>query len=358
MKLSLTTAHWLAAALAGLALAVTAVATALGWRELPPPFIWLDVAVVYVVAALPLLASTATAALLQMPLRLSSLALVTLETAVLIFIPRLYIHARCQRDLREAGQLAYDSRFGEASALAHRTLDLQPNARFGNNSVAAFAKSMDQIVRGIEQRLEKLLAEATTDTQRIQCADGLAILGKTNEALAMLDSSATITNEPQACILRGTLYENQRQWQVARDWYARGKIAWDARPASAERSVGLAQAIRGIAYCQRKLGHLHAAEAAWQGLLALSPSADRHLLLAQFYEDTQQTAKAQFHAYQAMQLAPAGDFTQHQARQIQNKLLTSHFGCLGIIGDNWLRPNVPIPVEDGTRRSDGEGLTK
>jgi len=346
MNLSLQKSHSLAASLAGLILAAAAIATFLGWRDLPPPFIWLDVAAVYFLAALPLLASLATAIVLQLPLRRSSLAILLVEIAALLVIPRLYIHARCQRDLREATQLARDSRYGEASALAHRVLALQPNAQLGSNSAAAFAKSMDQIVARIEQHLNELLAEPKTDAQRIQCADGLAMLGKTREALAMLDSSKTLADAPSARNLRATLHESQRHWQTALDWYVRGKAAWQAQPQSADRSAGLMQSTRGIAFCQRKLGHLHAAEAAWQELLALSPTADTHLLLAQFYEDTQQTGKAQFHARQAMQLAPGNNLIQHQARQLETKLLTSHFGCLGItVGDDQQPLTLPLNTQ-------------
>src|SRR3954447_17131154 len=106
MNLPLPKSHSLAAILAGLLFAATAIATALGWHELPPPFIWPDVAAVYLLTALPLLASLATAAAVQFPLRWSSLALRALELPVLLIVPRLYIHARCRHDIREALQLA------------------------------------------------------------------------------------------------------------------------------------------------------------------------------------------------------------------------------------------------------------
>src|SRR5262245_16581277 len=305
MKLSLTAAHSFAAALAGVVLVLASIATAFGWTDLPPPFASVDVAVVYVLAALPLLASLTTAALLQLPLRPSSFAILCVELATLAIIPRLYIQARCQRDFGEALQLAHDSHYGEASALAHRIVELQPNDRLESNSVAAFAKSMDQIVHRIEQRLNELLPHVETDAQRVQCADGFALLGKTREAITMLDASPTLANDPQACTLRGSVYDNQRHWQLARDWYVRAKAAWHVQPDSDVRSTGLAQATRGIAFCERKLGRLSQAEAAWQDLLDLTPTAETHLLLAQFYEDTQQTAKAQFHAQQATELAPA-----------------------------------------------------
>jgi len=60
--------------------------------------------------------------------------------------------------------------------------------------------------------------------------------------------------------------------------------------------------------------------------LTLAPDADSHFLLAQFYEDTQQTASARRHAQRAVALAP--ERYQERAEQLLNKLATFHFGCL------------------------------
>jgi tetratricopeptide (TPR) repeat protein len=73
--------------------------------------------------------------------------------------------------------------------------------------------------------------------------------------------------------------------------------------------------------------HNALAEAAYQQLLELDPSADTHFLLAQFYEGTQQAAKAQFHARQAMALAP--DRYDQAGQRLIDKLITHHFGCWG-----------------------------
>ena len=95
----------------------------------------------------------------------------------------------------------------------------------------------------------------------------------------------------------------------------------------------MARAVTGVAFCERKRGHLREAEAAWQELLSLAPTAetqaDAHFLLAQFYDDTQQTEKSQFHVQQAMKLDP--EQYVEPGRQLLSKLVTSHFGCVGII---------------------------
>jgi hypothetical protein len=76
------------------------------------------------------------------------------------------------------------------------------------------------------------------------------------------------------------------------------------------------------------LGHYARAETAYQQLLALSPTADTHFLLAQFYEDVQRTSLAAEHARRAMALAP--ERYQQPGEQLLDKLVTLHFGCWGL----------------------------
>jgi tetratricopeptide (TPR) repeat protein len=358
MNLSLAKSHALAAVVAGLALAAAALAAAFGWDELPPPFIWLDIAVVYFLAALPLAASLVTAVLFQLPRRQTTFPILLVESVTLVFLPQLYIHARCTHDVNLAVQLSRDSRYGEAHILLHRVLSLRPNAQWNGISVADAARNIDNIVRRLEQRVAPPLPENPTADECLERAELLAILGRTADALATLDS-AVLADSPQADNLRGIIQETLGHWSTARDSYARGMAGMQSQPDSPARLPAIQESTRGIAFCERKLGQLHQAEAAWQQLLSLAPTAETHMLLAQFYEDTQQTAKAQFHAEQATQLAPANSPIPRQARQLQNKLLTSHFGCLGIISDNWLRPPTVLrPGESAERSEAGEGLTK
>jgi hypothetical protein len=330
MKISLTQAHALAAAVAGVVLGGSAIASGIfGWREMPVPFVWLDVAVVYCLSALPLAASLAVAALLQLPCRKTSLVVLGFEALVLLFVPQFYIHARCRRDLSEAIQLSRDSRYGEMSVLLHRIIALHPSATWRGNPLPQVAANTDQIVLQFEERVAIPLPDDASDQSRIDRAGQLCVLGRTREAVAVLDSSLALASSPAACNLRGTICESQAQWAAARDWFLRARVASERLPDSPDREPSLAQAITGIAFSERKLGHLREAEAVWQELLALSPTADSHFLVARFYEDTQQAAKAQFHARQAIVIAP-----EHYAvsgRLLIDKLITSHFGCWGVV---------------------------
>jgi tetratricopeptide (TPR) repeat protein len=86
--------------------------------------------------------------------------------------------------------------------------------------------------------------------------------------------------------------------------------------------------VRGIAYAERKLGRYPQAEAAYQRLLELSPTADTHFLLAKFYEDTQRADLARQHARRAMRLAP--ERYEASGQELINSLAVRHFGCFSV----------------------------
>ena len=198
---------------------------------------------------------------------------------------------------------------------------------------------IDEIMHRIEARLMAPLSGDATDEERIARAKDLAMLGRNREAIAVLDSLPALTDSAPACNLRGTIYETQSQWRTALAWYAKARSTWHSLADSQERTAGLIQATTGVAFCQRKLGRLREAEAAWQELLTLSPTADTHFLLAQFYEDTQQAAKARFHADQAVRLDPST--YAKQAHALTNKLVTSHFGCAAVFSAD-RSPSTPF----------------
>lgn len=326
--MSLTTANKLAACIAGCALAAGAIASGgLGYKSAPWPFVWLDVAVVCFIAALPLAALLTIALFHKRPRHGAVLAVCALELAVLIVVPRLYIHARCRRDLAQIDGLLAQSRFGEARLLVHRVLALERHAVINGTPLSVLAAEVDRVVEQIEARVAVQPHLQASNDALVEQARYLAMLGRVNEALGVLGRSPALDDHPPACNLRGTIYETQEQWRLARYWYARGNGAWAAAHTT-DNTAGQAQALIGIALCERKLGRIGEAETNWQELLRLSPTADSHFLAAQFYEDTQQAAKALHHANIAAQLAP--ERYKRAGQELIDKLQTSHFGCLGV----------------------------
>lgn len=311
-----TKTHSVAAAVAGLALLVSAIAPGH------------DVALVIFVAALPLLASLAAIALQRGQWSADLLAVLIVEIAVVIFVPRLYLHARTQSDAARVVDLAEQSRIGESRKLVHQALALSPNATWRGQPLRLAAENLNRAVSQIEARVGVPLPRSALLAEHLGRARDLAMLGRTSEALRELDAVPEVDRLPDAMNLRGAIHETRGEWRAAGERYARAKEDWLTREESQERTAGLMKAITGIAFCERKLGRLREAEAAWQERLKLFPTAESHFLLAQFYEDTQQAPKARFHAQEAVRLDPK-HHTQ-QGRQLMDKLVTSHFGCLGV----------------------------
>jgi tetratricopeptide (TPR) repeat protein len=323
----LTKTHSVAAVITGVALVATAIAPGH------------DVALVWFIAALPLLASLTAIFLQGAAWNRHLLAVVGVEIAVLIVVPRLYIHARCQSDAARVVELAQQSRIGEAQVLAHHVLALSPNATWKGNSLKLAADNLDREARIIEDRVAVPVSPSARFSERLARVRDLAILGRTSEALQVLNALPSAINSPVACNLSGTIHESRSDWRKAREWYGRSKDGWLQQEHSEQRTAGLVQAVTGIAFSERKQGRLREAEAAWNERLELEPTAESHFLLAQFYEDTQQAQKARFHAQEAIRLEP-DRYTQH-GRRLLDKLVTSHFGCLGVFSAE-ASPSTPF----------------
>jgi tetratricopeptide (TPR) repeat protein len=88
----------------------------------------------------------------------------------------------------------------------------------------------------------------------------------------------------------------------------------------------------GSAYCYRRLGRLSEARACYLRLLEINPNADTHFLLAQFFEDIQETSSAQHHALEAARLDP--DRYRESGHQLIRKMRALHFRCLSVSGDS------------------------
>lgn len=287
-----------------------------------------DVWLVQAACALPL-ALTLAGLLRKQPAAIGTLVWTLAAPAVLaLIVPWVYREARWRHDLHELQGLLEQSRLGEAQPLATLLSRLDSWAKLEGVPLNLLASEIDELVSALQARTKRPLAKDAGDDDHISRAQDLAMLGQTDEALRVLDAVPALADSPAACNLRGTIHETRREWPQAREWYRRAKTAWQPLPESAEKTAGLVQAATGIGFAARKLGRYREAEAAYQEVLALSPTADSHFLLARFYEDTQQAGKAQQHARAAMSLDP-GRYSQ-PAGELIDKLVTLHFGCWGV----------------------------
>jgi len=378
----LTTALRSAAAIGAVLVGVAMVASGLfAWQDMPAPFVWTDVALVQLLCSLPLAAvigayarirggpalclalgalcglaaaglwtvdSTRTAiafcaasgvmllvVAMQGPLHSRDrghenlLAVALVGLVIIIGLPWVYLQARRSHDDRELAELLEQSRLGEARTLARQSLALEPNRQFRGQQLREVADELDRAVREIESRVVVPLPPGNADEARLARARDLAMLGRTAEALKLLDDSASLAELPRALTLRGTIHQTRSEWLFSLEAFRRAAAMLESLPPSPERKPVLLEATTGIAFAERKLGHNAAAEAAYQEVLRLDPSADTHFLLAQFYEGTQQAVKAQFHARQAMTLAP--ERYEQAVQRLIDKLVTHHFGCWGAV---------------------------
>jgi len=303
-------------------------------ESFPAPFYWSDVALVSLLATLPLMA--VCAAWLQLAWvrdktpasssRASHLMIWLAALLCALLLPRMYVQARCRHDLARLDELTAQSRVAEASALARGLAGLAPSATFRGLPIKSVALEMTGWEYELRDRTSSPLPAGAADEDRLARARDLAQLGEGEQALASLASSPAFSTSHEGNYLRGLVYLDRGQFTEAlAAFQSAGRSLGAPSPEIAARKIEL---IRQEAYCQRKLGRYAEAEAAYRDLLALDPSADTHFLLAQFFQDSQQIRLAQLHAQAAMQLDSARYHGPGQ-RLIDN-LITSHFGCWGV----------------------------
>jgi tetratricopeptide (TPR) repeat protein len=264
---------------------------------------------------------------------------VAIAAVVLVAIPWTYLAARTRDDLRRLEQLLAQSRLGEALELAAATWQVDPRAQFDGRPLSGTVAELERTVTEIATRASAPLAIEDRPEPYLARARDLAILGQTTPALAALDAAPRGAESPAVQLLRGTIHETRGQWAAGeaayeRAWQLIGRELRTAEPAAGpsppaeEIAAALAQAITGVAFCQRKAGNYDAAAKTYAELLALAPTADTHFLLAQFYEDAQATERAHQHARQAMALDP--ERFDSRGELLLDKLRTRHFGCFRV----------------------------
>lgn len=250
--------------------------------------------------------------------------IIVLSFAVLVVVPCVYVGARSRHDLARLGEMLGQHRFGEAQPLASSISLLAPAEELNGIPLSRVTAELGEIVRRLESAVASPEHRDGTGNGRLQRAVNLAMLGRTDEAIETLTPLA----RPEAHNVRGMIFQFRHDWHASLQAYQMARQGWDLRAESAERVHGLVQAVKGIALARRYLGQAPEAEAAYQEVLKLAPTADTHFLLAQFYEDAQDAAKSRAHARQAMSL----DSKRYQTpgEELIRKLSVFQFGCWGV----------------------------
>lgn len=244
-------------------------------------------------------------------------------------VPAAFLESRQTYFQSKLAEYVAKSRLGQARRLADQLSVSSSNLKFGNATIRQVSLELDDRVRQIERQLSTQLSPTETVNQRLERARLCAILGRVAEAQQVLKPLVTADpTHPPSCVLLGTAYEWAEDWTTSLGWYLKAREGLVPYSQSPSARPLLLQATKGIAYTQRKQGRLREAEAAYQEALELSPTADMHFLLAQFYEDGQQSAKALQHVRTAM--AMDRQRFDSPGRDLIDKLVTQHFGCLSV----------------------------
>ena len=264
---------------------------------------------------------------------------ILVTTAVALCMPALYVSARCRHDVVALNELLEQSRFGEAQLAARGLVRLSPAMQWRGRAIAALSRDLDRQVRALQQEVARPLSGNESPDVVLQRARSLAMLGQAPQALRvlqlLLDSSDSEAVSAAANDLAGTIAESGSHWEQARAHHQQAKEQWSELPKNADSKAGLIRSETRLAYCDRKLARYDLAEKEYRQALELSPTADMHFLLAQFYEDIQQSTKSRSHARRAMEMDPRN--YRAEGTKLINKLMIGHFGCLGIASAEYSR---------------------
>jgi len=232
------------------------------------------------------------------------------------------VHAR-QTELQE---LLAQSRLNEARRLAGELVLADPGCEISGQPIGLLSRQLNEHLQILSQQARLLSADHSLGG-RIESGRILAILGERDAAIECL--TAAIEQQPrsaQTWQILGAVYEHQEEWSDALQAYQTAAELWPHNTTLDEDMSGQIAAWKGIAFVQRKQGRLREADAAYQQLFAIAPTAANHFLLAQFYESAERSATAIAHARQAATLDP----TNYGAPAVDliRKVSQGGFGCL------------------------------
>lgn len=243
-------------------------------------------------------------------------------------VPLVYVAARCRHDEILIEELVGQSRFGEADRRIREIRQLAPSMLERSTFLKQRSNEIANVVAELESQIANASQTTMTIEKRLDHCRRLAMLGRSDQALVELAPLLTATTNAPAWDLAGTIRETIGEWDQAKASHERAIRAWQSQPASSLRDVGLVRSALRLAHCERKLGNYGVAESHYMEVLAAMPTAENHFLLAQFYEDMQQASKAYAHARQAMTLDSRR--YQESGKKLIDKLQRGHFGCFQV----------------------------
>jgi len=221
-----------------------------------------------------------------------------------------------------------NQRLALARTITHSWSHLAPEAKWNGESVRSLDREIENEVARIRSTLERLSPEEAQSNPGIVASLYLQLddfAGAVKTIRPHLEAAAP---SPFAWDTYGLILQRQERWIESEQAYRKAYELWTAEVPDQQNDQGLASALRGIAYAQNRRGQVRRAEETYLELLRMDASAETHFLLAQFYEEEQQTEEAFHHATRAMTLAPSR--FREAGQTLINQLQSTHMGCFQI----------------------------
>ncbi len=248
--------------------------------------------------------------------------------ALTILVPAAYADAVADGIRIDLERSLESRRFGLANRQSEQFAQLNPSGLIHQKSV-----------QKVQQELEAIVAKLNTEVRRPIFADApVAVLGRRITVLMHLDRNEEALQllepltdgdrfEPISLDYKGLCHQRLNQMSQSLEAYQAAVAYWESQPASQSKRSGLASAWKGIGFAARRLDQRTMEEQAYRELVAVAPTAESHLLLAQCYREHQKTRLAAEHSAMAMQMDPA---MQSQSESILSSMSMDHFGCLQV----------------------------
>ncbi|WP_442508035.1 hypothetical protein SH528x_006985 [Novipirellula sp. SH528] len=286
-----------------------------------------------VIAIAVMLSLTLVGAVVMTPHRLPVLAeqawlSAAMLAALALLIPAAYADAVADGIRIDLERSLETRRFALANQQAEQFAQLNPGGQVHEKSV-----------RKVQQELEAIVAKLNAEVRRpISAEASVAALGsritvlmhldRNEEALRLLEPLTRGDRfQPISLDYKGLCLQRLNQMSDSLEAYQAAVAYWETQPASDTKRSSLASAWKGIGFAARRLDQRTLEEQAYRELVAVAPTAESHLLLAQCYREHQKTRLAAEHSTMAMQLDPA---MQSQSESILSSMSMDHFGCLQV----------------------------
>jgi len=247
---------------------------------------------------------------------------------LVVVVPFAYSQFLTQYYQTQLTESLRNGRIERARKMAADWSRLAPQEMWNDQSIVDVARQLEQEVESIQSQL------ASLTPGEMQAHPG-AIAGM----FLQLDQFAAATEvihpllqgpnaSPFAWDTYGLILQRQERWPESEHAYEQALSLWEKTPSHSQQQAGLVSALRGIAHAQNRKGDVRGAEQTYLKLLQTDSSADNHFLLAQFYEEEQQTKQALAHANKAAMLAPA--LYAERSKTLIGKLESAHMGCFQV----------------------------